>query len=41
MCPLHGAQFDVTTGRPAGSPANGPVTSYAIKVEGDDILVDI
>ena len=46
-CPDHGAQFDVKTGKviigpdeqPAGSIS--PEKAYAVKVEGDDVMVDI
>ncbi len=39
-CPLHGAEFDLKTGRPRTLPAVVPVPTYAVKVEGDDVLVD-
>ena len=39
-CPLHGAEFDLKTGRPRTLPAVSPVATYAIKVEGDDILIN-
>src|SRR5215204_812155 len=38
-CPLHGAEFDLTTGRPRTLPAVVPVPTYAVKVEGEDVLV--
>jgi len=38
-CPCHGSQFDVRTGEVVASPANEPLTRYAVKIEGDDILV--
>ncbi len=38
-CPLHGAQFDITTGKNLTLPAVSPVPSYPVKVEGDAILV--
>ena len=38
-CPLHGAEFDLKTGRPRTLPAVVPVPTYAVKVEGDDVLV--
>ena len=38
-CPLHGAEFDLKTGRPRTLPAVVPVPTYAIKVEGEDVLV--
>lgn len=39
-CPLHGAEFDIRTGRPRTLPAVIPVPTYAVKVEGGDILID-
>jgi 3-phenylpropionate/trans-cinnamate dioxygenase ferredoxin component len=39
MCPLHDACFDLRTGKPTAEPAKTPVKVYAVRVEGDDILV--
>lgn len=39
-CPLHGSMFDVRTGQPLSLPANEPVKTYAVRVEGDDVLVE-
>jgi 3-phenylpropionate/trans-cinnamate dioxygenase ferredoxin subunit len=36
---LHGARFDLETGRVRSLPAVFPVTTYEVKVEGDDIYV--
>lgn len=41
ICPRHGARFDVRTGRALTLPAVVPVESYPVKVEGQDILVDL
>ncbi len=38
-CPCHGSQFDVRTGEVDSPPANEPLTRYAVRIEGDDILV--
>ena len=38
-CEYHGSQFNVTTGAVEGGPAVLPVQKFAVKVEGDDILV--
>ena len=38
-CPLHGAEFDLKTGKPRTLPAVVPVPTYPVKVEGDDVLV--
>ena len=39
MCPWHGWQFDVTTGRVSGNPTVG-VDCYPIEVRGDEVFVD-
>ena len=38
-CEYHGSQFDMTTGGVVNGPAVLPVQQFAVKVEGDDILV--
>lgn len=38
-CPWHGARFSVTTGEVATPPALQALTRYAVRVEGDDILI--
>lgn len=40
-CPRHGAKFDVRTGRVTALPAIVPVGTYEVKVEGDEVLVDV
>jgi 3-phenylpropionate/trans-cinnamate dioxygenase ferredoxin subunit len=40
-CPRHGAKFDVKTGRVLCLPAAAPISSYDVKVEGDQVLVDV
>jgi 3-phenylpropionate/trans-cinnamate dioxygenase ferredoxin subunit len=40
-CWLHGSTFDVRTGVPTTLPAFEPVAVYPVKVEGDDLLVDV
>ncbi|HBT34418.1 MAG TPA: ferredoxin [Pusillimonas sp.] len=40
-CPLHQAMFDLRTGEPKSAPATEPVKVYEVKVEGDDILVNL
>jgi len=40
-CPLHRATFDVTTGRNLTPPAPGVVRSYKVRVEGNDVEVEI
>ena len=39
-CPCHGSQFDVTTGAVLHGPANQPVRSRQVQVNGEDLLVD-
>ncbi len=40
-CWLHGSLFDLATGEPSGLPATKPVPTYAVTVEGDDVLVEV
>jgi 3-phenylpropionate/trans-cinnamate dioxygenase ferredoxin subunit len=40
-CPRHGARFDVKTGVVRALPALIPIPSYEVKVEGDEIYVDV
>jgi nitrite reductase/ring-hydroxylating ferredoxin subunit len=40
-CPWHGAVFDVTTGSVLGLPAPRSVASYAVRIEGEDIEVEL
>src|SRR4029079_6461502 len=40
-CWLHGSRFDLRTGKPTGMPAYEPVAIYPVRVEGDDVLVDL
>lgn len=40
-CGCHGAQFDVTSGKVLALPATENIGSYAVKREGDDILVQV
>ena len=38
-CPLHGASFDVRTGKVLTPPAMHGLTVYTVKIEGDNILI--
>jgi 3-phenylpropionate/trans-cinnamate dioxygenase ferredoxin subunit len=38
-CPLHGSRFSLLTGEPLEEPADEPLNTYAVKVEGGAILV--
>ena len=40
-CWLHGSTFDLRTGRPTTLPAFEPVAVYSVRLEGDDVLVDV
>jgi 3-phenylpropionate/trans-cinnamate dioxygenase ferredoxin subunit len=39
-CPMHGACFDAVTGEPTYGPADRPLPSYAVRIEGDMVQVD-
>lgn len=38
-CLCHGSKFDMKTGDFVNGPAASPMTSYEVKIEGEDILV--
>lgn len=38
-CPLHEGRFDVRTGAPTHEPCDEPIAVYAVRIEGDDILI--
>lgn len=40
-CPWHGAIFDVTTGEVVGAPAPKGVARYNLRIEGEDIEVEV
>jgi 3-phenylpropionate/trans-cinnamate dioxygenase ferredoxin subunit len=40
-CPCHGSMFDVTNGEVLSGPAEEPVDSYEVRVEGDEIQVAV
>ncbi len=40
-CPLHGAEFDLTTGKNLTPPAPGEVPSYKVRLEGNDVQIEI
>jgi 3-phenylpropionate/trans-cinnamate dioxygenase ferredoxin subunit len=40
-CWLHGSRFDLVTGRPTSLPATRPIAVYPVKLDGDDVLVDV
>jgi 3-phenylpropionate/trans-cinnamate dioxygenase ferredoxin subunit len=40
-CPLHQAKFHIPTGKCLGPPADRDLITYPIKIEGNDVLVDV
>ena len=40
-CPKHGSTFSLATGEPQTLPATRPVPVYAVRVVGDDVMVEI
>jgi len=40
-CPRHGARFDVRTGAVRALPAVRPVRTYAVRLDGDEVSVDV
>jgi 3-phenylpropionate/trans-cinnamate dioxygenase ferredoxin subunit len=41
MCPRHGARFDLRTGAVTAPPALVPIETLKVKVEGEDIFVEL
>ena len=40
-CWLHGSRFDLRTGKPDVLPATESVPVYPVRIDGDDVLVDV
>ncbi|MBB6171164.1 3-phenylpropionate/trans-cinnamate dioxygenase ferredoxin subunit [Nocardiopsis mwathae] len=40
-CWLHGSCFELSSGKPINPPATQPVPTYAVKIDGDDVLVSL
>ena len=40
-CPLHGSRFNVRTGEVLEEPAEEPLKTHAVRVQGEDILVKL
>ena len=40
-CPLHGAQFNVHTGKLVRGPARQDIETYTVKIVGNDILISL
>lgn len=41
ICPWHGAEFDIKTGKALADPAEVPLESYPVTVDGDTIKVEV
>jgi 3-phenylpropionate/trans-cinnamate dioxygenase ferredoxin subunit len=40
-CPKHGSTFDLNTGRPRTLPATQSVEVFPVKVENDDVMIEV
>jgi 3-phenylpropionate/trans-cinnamate dioxygenase ferredoxin subunit len=40
-CPRHGARFDVRSGKALTLPAVVPIPTFEVKIEGDEVLVNV
>ena len=40
-CPRHGSTFDLRTGKPRTLPAYRPVDTFVVRVEGDEIKLEL
>lgn len=40
-CTFHGSRFDLKTGQVIQSPAEKPLVTYPVSVEGEDVFVEI
>ncbi len=38
-CPLHNGQFDIRTGKALCAPVTEAIRTFAVRVEGDDVLL--
>ena len=41
MCPLHMATFSILTGEVTGPPADEDIATYRVRVNGDDVAVEL
>ena len=41
VCPRHGSQFELSSGRPISLPAYEPVTTYPVRIADGMVRVDI
>jgi 3-phenylpropionate/trans-cinnamate dioxygenase ferredoxin subunit len=40
-CPKHGSTFSLETGAPQSLPAILPVRTYGVRLQGDDVMVEV
>jgi len=40
-CPLHGSRFDIRSGAVLTLPAYEPIETYQVRLDGEDVLVEI
>jgi 3-phenylpropionate/trans-cinnamate dioxygenase ferredoxin subunit len=40
-CWLHGSCFDLRSGKPTGPPATKPLSTYPVRIDGDDVYVAV
>ena len=41
ICPLHGARFNIPTGKVLGPPARENISTYNIRIDGDNIEIEV
>ena len=41
VCPWHAARFSLTTGKAMAGPARSDLHSYPVRVQGDDVEVEV
>lgn len=41
VCPIHGARFSLKNGAPLGGPAFEPITTYPVRLAGDQIEIGL
>lgn len=41
ICPCHDGEFDITNGEVLDGPPDEPVIVYPVRVEGDDIQIEV
>jgi len=41
VCPLHGSPFSLVTGEPSQTPAVEPTPTFRVRIDGDDVMVEV